>query len=119
MTGMSEPIGVLPAAVAEDRRDLSVRVRRSAEYSVIPLLALAISVVLFSLFLLAIGKSPVEFFSLVERGGAVRSVHVAENRRSPQRRPARRKQIIGRLVRPDRQILAAIIPDESVGNFFT
>jgi ABC-type uncharacterized transport system permease subunit len=69
MTGMSEPIGVLPAAVAEDRRDLSVRVRRSAEYIVIPLLALAISVVLFSLFLLAIGKSPVEFFSLVERGG--------------------------------------------------
>jgi general nucleoside transport system permease protein len=69
MTGMSEAIGVLPAAAAEDRRDLSVRVRRSAEYIVIPLLALAISVVLFSLFLLAIGKSPVEFFSLVERGG--------------------------------------------------
>ncbi|HLN08831.1 MAG TPA: ABC transporter permease [Xanthobacteraceae bacterium] len=69
MTGMSEPIGALPAAIAEDRRDLAVRIRRSAEYIAIPLFALAVSVVLFSVFLLAIGKSPVEFFELVERGG--------------------------------------------------
>jgi simple sugar transport system permease protein len=49
--------------------DLSVRIRRGAEYIVIPLLALAISAFLFSLFLLALGKSPIEFFQLVERGG--------------------------------------------------
>jgi simple sugar transport system permease protein len=49
--------------------DLSIRVRRSAEYIAIPLLALAISAVLFSLFLLALGKSPGEFFQLVIRGG--------------------------------------------------
>ena len=48
MTGMSEPIAALAAAVAEERRDLSVRIRRSAEYVVIPLFALAASVVLFS-----------------------------------------------------------------------
>jgi general nucleoside transport system permease protein len=35
----------------------------------IPLLALAISGFLFSLLLLALGKSPLEFFQLVERGG--------------------------------------------------
>ena len=35
----------------------------------IPLLALAISGLLFSLLLLALGKSPIEFFELVERGG--------------------------------------------------
>jgi len=49
--------------------DLSIRVRRSAEYVAIPLFALAVSAVLFSLFLLALGKSPVEFFQLVNRGG--------------------------------------------------
>ena len=35
----------------------------------IPLLALGISGFLFSLLLLALGKSPTEFFELVERGG--------------------------------------------------
>ena len=35
----------------------------------IPLLALAISGFLFSLLLLALGKSPIEFFELVEKGG--------------------------------------------------
>ncbi len=35
----------------------------------IPLFALAVSAVLFSIFLLALGKSPVEFFELVNRGG--------------------------------------------------
>ena len=69
MTGVSEPIGVLPAVVAEEQRDFSVRIRRNAEYVVIPLFALAASVVLFSLFLIAIGKSPLTFFALVERGG--------------------------------------------------
>jgi len=46
-----------------------VRVRRGSEYVFIPLLSLSISTILFSLFLLAIGKSPVEFFEFVWRGG--------------------------------------------------
>lgn len=49
--------------------DVAVRIRRSAEYVVIPLFALAVSGILFSLFLLALGKSPLQFFELVNRGG--------------------------------------------------
>ncbi len=45
------------------------RARRSSEFVVIPLLALAASAALFSLFLLLLGKSPVDFFALVWRGG--------------------------------------------------
>ncbi|HUD89556.1 MAG TPA: ABC transporter permease, partial [Xanthobacteraceae bacterium] len=68
MTDIAQP---LPAAVTASNQwgDLSVRLRRGAEYIAIPLLALAISGFLFSLLLLALGKSPVEFFELVERGG--------------------------------------------------
>jgi general nucleoside transport system permease protein len=58
-----------PLISASHWADLSVRVRRGAEYVVIPLLALAMSALLFSLLLLALGKSPAEFFELVERGG--------------------------------------------------
>ena len=39
------------------------------KYVVLPLLALVVSGLLFSIFLLALGKSPVEFFQLVWRGG--------------------------------------------------
>ena len=49
--------------------DLSIRVRRSAEYVAIPVFALVVSAILFSVFLLALGKSPIEFFQLVNRGG--------------------------------------------------
>jgi general nucleoside transport system permease protein len=49
--------------------DLSIRVRRSAEFVAIPLFALIVSGVLFSIFLLALGKSPADFYSLVWRGG--------------------------------------------------
>ena len=49
--------------------DLSIRVRRSAEYVAIPVFALVVSAILFSVFLLALGKSPIEFFRLVNRGG--------------------------------------------------
>lgn len=49
--------------------DLSVRIRSGAEYVVIPLFALIVSGILFSIFLLTLGKSPVEFFELVNRGG--------------------------------------------------
>lgn len=45
------------------------RFRRSSEFVVIPVLALVASGLLFSIFLLLVGKSPVEFFSLVWRGG--------------------------------------------------
>src|ERR1700733_5755048 len=68
MADIAQP---LPAAavVSSQWQDLSVRLRRGAEYVVIPLLALAISGFLFSLLLLALGKSPLEFFELIERGG--------------------------------------------------
>jgi general nucleoside transport system permease protein len=69
MSGLSEPIGTAVPGVATPGRDLSVRIRRGAEYIAIPLIALTGSVVLFSIFLLIIGKSPIEFFSLVQRGG--------------------------------------------------
>jgi general nucleoside transport system permease protein len=68
MADIAEPLRT--AAVTSNHiGDLSVRIRRGAEYVVIPLLALAISAFLFSLFLLALGKSPIEFFQLIERGG--------------------------------------------------
>ena len=68
MADIAEPLP--PAVIASSHLgDLSIRLRRGAEYVVIPLLALGITAVLFSLLLLALGKSPVEFFELVERGG--------------------------------------------------
>jgi simple sugar transport system permease protein len=47
----------------------SSRWRSDAEYVAIPLLAIAASFLLFMVFLLAIGKSPVQFVELVWRGG--------------------------------------------------
>jgi simple sugar transport system permease protein len=49
--------------------DLGLKLRSNSEYVAIPLLALAIAAALFALFLLAIGKSPVDFVSYVWRGG--------------------------------------------------
>jgi general nucleoside transport system permease protein len=49
--------------------DLALKLRTNSEYVAIPLLALAIAAALFALFLLAIGKSPVDFVSYVWRGG--------------------------------------------------
>ena len=69
MANISEPLGAALVGAAKEPSDLSVRIRRGAEYIAIPLFALVVSSVLFSLFLLALGKSPVEFFELVERGG--------------------------------------------------
>jgi len=67
MTEIAQP---LPRGVAaQPWGDLSVRIRRGAEYIVIPGMALAASGLVFSIFLLALGKSPLEFFDLVERGG--------------------------------------------------
>jgi len=45
------------------------RWRSDAEYVVIPVLAIAAAFLLFAIFLMAIGKSPVDFVSLVWRGG--------------------------------------------------
>lgn len=69
MSEVSEPLAALNRDAGAMRRDISVRVRRGAEYLVIPLIALLVSAFLFSLFLLAIGKSPADFFDLVLRGG--------------------------------------------------
>ena len=49
--------------------DAVAAIRRSSEYVVIPLIALAVSSVLFSLFLIALGKSPQQFVELLWRGG--------------------------------------------------
>src|SRR6202035_1864053 len=68
MTDIAEPLPTV-AITSSQSGDLSVRIRRGAEYVVIPLLALGITAFLFSLFLLALGKSPIQFFELVERGG--------------------------------------------------
>jgi simple sugar transport system permease protein len=68
MTDIAEPLPTV-AIPSSQSGDLSVRIRRGAEYIVIPLLALGITAFLFSLFLLALGKSPIQFFELVERGG--------------------------------------------------
>jgi general nucleoside transport system permease protein len=68
MTDIAEPLPTV-AIPSSQLGDLSVRIRRGAEYVVIPLLALGITAFLFSLFLLALGKSPIQFFELVERGG--------------------------------------------------
>jgi len=45
------------------------RLRRGAEGFAIPALALVVSAALFSVFLLALGKSPVQFFQLMWLGG--------------------------------------------------
>ena len=66
MADIAEP---LRAVSLSGGSDLSIRVRRGAEYVAIPLFALAVSAALFSLFLLALGKSPAQFYELVYRGG--------------------------------------------------
>src|SRR5271168_3291909 len=68
MADIAQPLPMAGIAT-NNLGDLSVRLRRGAEYVVIPMLALAITAILFSLLLLALGKSPIEFFALVERGG--------------------------------------------------
>lgn len=61
---------VLPAAPSEPARsELALRLRAGSEYIAIPALALAIAAFLFSIFLVAIGKSPVDFVDNIWRGG--------------------------------------------------
>ncbi len=61
---LTQPVG--PGAA---RSDWALRLRVNSEYVAIPLLAIAIAAALFALFLLAIGKSPVDFVSYIWRGG--------------------------------------------------
>ncbi|MDX2201686.1 MAG: ABC transporter permease [Hyphomicrobiaceae bacterium] len=49
--------------------DLGIRLRRSAEYIAVPLFALLVSAALFAVFLILVGKSPADFYSLLWRGG--------------------------------------------------
>ena len=85
MADVAEPLLTPPLPERERRTDLSVRLRGSAEYLVIPLFALGASGLLFALFLLMLGKSPVEFFQLVVRGGfgTAFSIHNTLQRSSP------------------------------------
>ena len=59
-----EPVG--PNAATSD---WAQRLRVQSEYVVIPLLAIAVAAAIFAVFLLAIGKSPVDFIAYVWRGG--------------------------------------------------
>jgi simple sugar transport system permease protein len=49
--------------------DFGVRARRTAELILVPLFALLLSALLFSGFLMLVGKSPTDFYQLVWRGG--------------------------------------------------
>jgi ABC-type uncharacterized transport system permease subunit len=66
---MSNAPLVTGASSRKTGSDLALKLRANSEYVAIPLLALAIAAALFALFLLAIGKSPVDFVSYVWRGG--------------------------------------------------
>jgi general nucleoside transport system permease protein len=69
MTDATAPAGIAPPANDGAASDLAIRLRLGAEAIAIPGLALAASAALFSLFLLALGKSPVQFFQLIWLGG--------------------------------------------------
>src|SRR5271167_4903478 len=58
-----------PPSAPAVRYDLGVRLRANSEYVAIPAFALLMAALLFALFLLAIGKSPLEFIDYVWRGG--------------------------------------------------
>ncbi|WP_158816360.1 ABC transporter permease [Methylocapsa sp. S129] len=49
--------------------DFALRLRANSEYVAIPAFALLMAALLFALFLLAIGKSPIDFVAYVWRGG--------------------------------------------------
>ena len=58
-----------PPSAPSARYDLGVRLRANSEYVAIPVFALLMAAALFAVFLLAIGKSPIEFVNHVWRGG--------------------------------------------------
>jgi general nucleoside transport system permease protein len=67
------PAGTLgpakPPSAPAAASGLGIRLRANSEYVAIPAFALLMAALLFALFLLAIGKSPVEFIDYVWRGG--------------------------------------------------
>jgi general nucleoside transport system permease protein len=65
----NEVAGVAPATDPAAKSDFALRLRAGSEYVAIPALALAIAAFLFSIFLLTIGKSPIDFVNNVWRGG--------------------------------------------------
>ncbi len=67
MNGAAASAGA-PLIVAKGRGDRWYPVRRALEAVVVPAGALVIAAALFSVFLLALGKSPAEFCALVWRG---------------------------------------------------
>jgi ABC-type uncharacterized transport system permease subunit len=66
-TGASR--GLIGTGSGKAGSDIALKLRTNSEYIAIPLLALAIAAALFALFLVAIGKSPLDFVSYVWRGG--------------------------------------------------
>jgi len=62
------PVSVAPGESAR-KSELAFRLRASSEYVAIPVLALAIAAFLFGIFLVAIGKSPIDFVDNIWRGG--------------------------------------------------
>jgi simple sugar transport system permease protein len=58
-----------PRATQAGGNDFIRRLRMSSEFIVIPIFALIIAALIFAVFLLALGKSPVDFLSYVWRGG--------------------------------------------------
>ncbi|MEQ9688479.1 MAG: ABC transporter permease, partial [Bauldia litoralis] len=68
MTATS-PTDVPAPDLATEGSEWLTRIARSAEAVVIPLIAMVSAAVLFSIFLLFLGKSPIEFFNLLWVGG--------------------------------------------------
>lgn len=58
-----------PVSLRLEARETLIRLRRGAEFIAIPLIAVAASFMLFSMFLLTLGKSPLQFFELIWLGG--------------------------------------------------
>src|SRR4051794_6115086 len=86
MTSVSLPREVMAAArAAESGRDRFYWVRKRLESALIPLVALLAAAAAFSLFLLCLGKSPADFFSLIWRGafGSAFSLQNTLQRASP------------------------------------
>ena len=78
-----------PSAGAPDLSatgELLARIARSAEAVIIPLFAILVAAILFSIFLLVLGKSPVEFFTLLWVGGFGTAVLLDRTRWSAPRR---------------------------------
>jgi general nucleoside transport system permease protein len=60
---------VKPPTAPAAGSDFALRLRANSEYVAIPAFALLVAALLFALFLLAIGKSPIDFIDYVWRGG--------------------------------------------------